>query len=406
MKLDSSGCLQCRKAPSFCTQVKKRKLHAPRQGELVSQAVASGLLHAKDLSSVPGNKSNINSCDGNVALALRYNSKVIPRTYHDGPVGPCDLFQGPGLCCYLPKGSFGYGMMGFQLIEDHNYIYRIEYTPDQDENFTVLKTILRFCKYPSSADKCPDGEPVEDLEPEPKKPINASTPTTSSTRPSLLESHPSSAATLGKRDEWSLTTSRDVTGLPDIYFPTPTSTRSSSGSVATAVASRSQADPELKINLGSINAAQVVEIMLAATNIDEVKNVSLSLRVSTECYTDLDGRVECQKVYVGMEGAKLSNVIPGNAEPTASNQNAEISVTTLSKRFDTPPPVVTSSTTPPRRFDDGVQAVLGLIPNLHGAEDAHALIPDEANSQDHPQAQARDKYVGSSKRSEPLKVVN
>lgn len=331
---------------------------------------------------MPGNKSNINDCDRSVAWALQYNSKIIPQTYRDGPVGPCDSIQGPGLCCYLPRGGFGYGMMGFQLIEDQNYIYRVEYARDRDGNYTVLKTILKFCRHPYSAEKCPDGEPMEDLEPRPKKPINTSAPTTSSTSPTNLESRPTSVADPEKRDTWSSTASRAVTGLLDIYFPTLTLTRQASPSVATSLASPGQADPELKIDLGHLNAAELVENMIAATNIDEVKNARLSLTVSTDCYTNKDGRVECQEVYIGMHGGKLGNTTLVNTKPTASTQDAESSITTLSKRLDTPPPATTSSTPPLPRFDDGVQAVLGPLPHMHAAEDAPAFIPDRESPQE------------------------
>lgn len=374
MKLDGNGCLECKKAPSICTQVKKRKSPTLQQGDLVPQAAASRLLDAHDLSFDPGNKSTVHDCDSFVPWSMQYYPEVIPKTYHDGPISPCDSTRGPGLCCYLPRGGYGRGMLGFHLIEDLTHVYRIEYARDQGGNYAVLKAVLRFCKYPDSTEKCPDGEPVEDTEPEPKKPIN-------STVPILLEARPKSAVSLGKRDTWSLTTSRDMTGLPDIYVPAPMSTGRSLPSMTTAPVSSGQADPEFKIDLGHLDATGIVNIMLGAINIDEVKHARLSLKVSTDCFTNKDGILECQKVVVGMEGHRLTNdTVVRNTATTMSTQSDVDSAslrTTLLKRLDTPSPRIVSFTPPPPRFDDGVQAVLGPMLLSQGHTDASALIPDK-----------------------------
>lgn len=375
MKIDGNGCLECKKAPSLCTQVKKRKLPTLLKGDLgVPQAAASGLLDGHNLAFDPGNKSTVHDCDSFVPWSMQYYPNVIPKTYHDGPINPCDPARGPGLCCYLPRGGYGRGMLGFHLIEDPTHVYRIEYARDHGGFHTVLKAVLSFCKYPDSTDKCPDGEPVEDTEPEPKKPINSTTPI-------LLGACPKSVVSLGRRDTWSLTTSRDMTGLPDIYFPTPTVTSRSLSSVTTAPVSSVQADPELKIDLGHLDAAGVVNIMLGAININEVKHARLSLKVSTDCFTNNDGIVECQKVVVGMEGHGLTNdTLVDNTATSISTQSVVDSAsprTTLLKRLDTPSPRIASSIPPPPRIDDGVQAVLGPMLLSQDHTDASAAVPDK-----------------------------
>lgn len=293
-------------------------------------------------------------------------------------------------------------MLGFHLIEDLNHIYRVEYGKDQSGNYTVLKAVLRFCKYPDSTDRCPDGEPVEDMEPEPKKPINTTTRF-------FLEARPKTAVSLSRRDKWSMTTSQDITGLPDIHFPTPILTGHSAPSLEMAPILSSLADSELKIDLGKLNAAGLIDIMLGATNIDEVKHARLSLKVSTDCFTNQDGKVECQKVVVGMEGHRLTNDTflmksTGTTISTQSVVNSASLPTTMLEGLYRPPPRMGSSLPPPPRFEDGVQVVLG--PMLRGQDhtDASALIPDNGSSKD--QAQANYGYVGLLQRSPSLKMNN
>lgn len=276
-------------------------------------------------------------------------------------------------------------MLGFHLIEDLTYVYRIEYARDQGGNHTVLKAVLRFCKYPDSTDKCPDGEPVEDTEPEPKKPINTTTPI-------LLEER---SELFGKRDTWSLTTSRDTTGIPDMHLPEPTMTKRSAPSVTMAPFSTVLVDPELKIDLSNLDAAGLINIMLGATNIDEVKHARLSLKVSTDCFTNDDGIVECQEVVVGMEGQGLTNAtLVKNTANTISAQSATSSATlatTLLKRLDTPLPHIASFIPQPPRFDDDAQAVLGPMPRGQDHPDVSGLTSERERPKN--QVQANDKDV-------------
>lgn len=310
MDIDGSGCLTCGKAPSLCN--KRPESDPILEGEPVSLADVPRLFDGQ-LLSFP--KTNISDCDAFVGRALLKWPNAIPKTFESRPIRPCQEEAGPGLCCFFPVENKGYFEQGFQLLEDSNYIYRLQYGKDNDRKYTELELVLRYCKNPR---KCPDGEPDDNAGPSlpnPRfpKPTNTSASTTSSTNPSFVSTRPSLVATPEKKGIRSSTTSRNVTGVPDIYFPTPTLTSGTLSRRDLVSASNKSADPHLKIDLSKLNAPKLINIMLDATNMDEVRHAHLNLLVSINCFTYRDGQVTCKEVVVELTG----HLIDGNSTKTA-----------------------------------------------------------------------------------------
>lgn len=260
----------------------------------------------------PRNRTSIQDCDGSVADTLRTYPNAIPATYQAKPLRPCEEDEGPGLCCYFTPGGLGYRTLGFHFIADQRYIYRVEYGKDKDGKYTVLQMVSRHCKYPQYPEKCPGGEPDVDVGPtfsDPRfpKPTNTSTSTTPSNTVPHLSIDPFRAAKLDNRGILTSTTSRNVTGIPDIYFPTSTWTSSTPSSSLVASVTPVLENPELKIDLGNLDAPGLIDIMLESTNIEEVRQAHLDLSVSADCRTNKEGKVHCNKLVVEMQGHTIGN---------------------------------------------------------------------------------------------------
>ncbi|KAJ4417986.1 hypothetical protein N0V82_005838 [Gnomoniopsis sp. IMI 355080] len=384
VEVNDDGCLTCGGAEVDCHRFEEKKAPASLEGLPITGS---------------DNETDIYDCDGSVAAALKDYPNAIPKTYKARPIQPCSLKLGPGLCCYYPPGGEGYGTLGFHFIETQNFIYRIEYgRNDENGDYTVLRLVLRYCKYPESADKCPGGDPEVDAGPtvsDTPSPTNTSTSTVLSTILPQLSTSPPHAVELDSRgiglptatqyvtgipDIYFLTPtmSTSVTGIPDIYFPTQTGTSEIPAFRKLASVSPRLASPELEIDFDNLDGLGLIDIMLAATNIEEVKAAHLHLTVSTDCFTNEKGKAECRKVVIGFAGSKLGNetgtdaIVPTSAMPTAISTHKTGSYTALAtglvKRLDTTLDPASSSTMPPPHFVDNVQAVLGPVVSTVGGQ--------------------------------------
>lgn len=313
MEVKDNGCLACGRVAGTCSKRERPGIPHPLEGEPISSSAESETLD-RQLSFVEfRNRTAIKDCDGSVAQILEQFPNASPKAFQDKAIRPCVLDDGPGLCCYWTEADQGHGMLGFHFIEDLRFIYRVEYGKDRAGKYTVLRMVSRYCKYPNLPDKCPGGEPANDTIPTvsdprfPPKPTNTSTSTVQGTSLPHLSTRPPGAGTLDNRGIRTSTISRNVTGIPDIYFPTPTWTSSPPSSSSSTSVAPALASPELKIDFGSLNIPGLIDIMLEATNIEEVKHAHLHLEVSTNCYTSKEGKINCKKVVVEMQGHTIGN---------------------------------------------------------------------------------------------------
>lgn len=412
MKVNGHGCLQCGKAPSTCIQIKGHESDPFLEGEPVSAVAFPGLTPE------PHGKANLSDCDGFVAKVQKEWPHAIPKSFQARPILPCGERRGPGLCCFFSPEDKGFKLQGFHFIEGWRYIYRVEYTPDDFGNYTRLAMVWRFCKSP---DKCPGGDAQDDLVfttsiPIPRFPksLNTLTSADSSTNPPRVSNRPNAAATLGRRDILSSMASQNITGIPDL--PRQTLSNGTPSSQASTSVSPDHTGSVLKIDLSKLNAPGLVDIMLAATNIEEVRHAQLNLLVKTECFTYKDGNVNCKEVIVELTGHRIGgqpyeeavpdllenlvstpqevknkilttsaakphdSIIPRTRTITVTKSTTSIieatsTMTTtasthktidrielpkeLWKYLRTPMPPAPTSTTPLPRFDDTAQAVLG-----------------------------------------------